>query len=176
MCHKIDLFLKQRCLSKQFYWNHKFDQISRLFNQFNMIIVKKHINERNNHASRKILEEIIHWRKQIDVLNDDSIYLHCRINESIFLEIFLLHQKTRIAIWFMTNFRISLSIQSCRILIIISLNVFEMRNVDDCHVLCDIVLIFCDDVISDLTRFIFENFQIIVVLLLNNIYVKTFFF
>ena len=50
-----------------------------------------------------------------------------------------------------------------------------MRNADDYHVLCDIVLIFCEDVISNLTCFIFENSQTIAVSLLNNIFVKTFF-
>ena len=74
------------------------------------------------------------------------------------------------------NFRISLSIRFWRILMTTSLSAFEIENVDDCHVLCDIVLIFYEGATSSLTCLIFENFQIITVFLLNNIFVKTFLF
>ena len=104
LCHRIDCVLRKSNHSKQAQKNHERSQISRLFNQYHLIVFEKEINQRGNAHSRKLFRKLFDIKWQIDVSNDDSVHVHCSVYHLIFIFNFFVNQKSRIAIRFEARF------------------------------------------------------------------------
>ena len=104
LCHRIDCALRKSSHSKQFQKNHERCQISRLLDQYHLIVFGKEINQGGNAHFRKFFRKLFDIKRQIDVSNDDFVHVHCSVYHSIFIFNFLVNQKSRIAIRFEARF------------------------------------------------------------------------
>ena len=104
LCHRIDCVLRKSSHSKQAQRNHERSQISRLFDQYHLIVFEKEINQEGNAHFRKFFQKLFDIKRQIEVSNDYFVHVHYNVYHSIFIFNFLVNQKSRIAIRFEIQF------------------------------------------------------------------------
>ena len=96
MYHRIDCVLRKSSHLKQTQKSHERSQISRLFDQYHLIVFKEEIDQKSNAHSRKFFRELFDSKQQINVSNDDFVYIHCNVYHSIFILNFFNNQKSKI--------------------------------------------------------------------------------
>ena len=98
--HRIDCALRKSNHSKQISKSPEHSQISKLLDQYHLIVFEKEIDQKNNAHFRKFFRELFDIKRQINILNDDFVHVHCSVYYFIFILNFFINQKSRIAIRF----------------------------------------------------------------------------
>ena len=104
MYRQINYILRKSSHSKQIQRNHEHNQILKLLDQYHLIVFEKEINQKDNAHFHKFFRKFFDIKQQIDVSNDEFIYVHYNVYHLIFFLNFFINQKLRIAIKFETRF------------------------------------------------------------------------